>query len=165
MAEPDERRLKNDLESASFLTGAVSGDWGHVPDAAGVEWPNVLFWVAAAPRPCAPTRYYVRLNCRNYPLDPPTGTFWDPDLKADLPLDRRPVGTGEVGRVFRTDWKGARAFYHPYDRTASRDGHADWPKKYPHTVWTETRTISDLLSVLHELLHRKEYEGVRSRGG
>jgi hypothetical protein len=155
---PDERALRDDLHGAVFRLGVVDGLWG-VGQAIDETWPNALVWVAASARDGAPDRYYFRLECSNYPNEPPTGSFWNPDAQAPLELTKRPKGHGRVGKVFRTDWEGGRALYHPFDRLASRS-HGDWAKKYPHLVWNRNRTIVDLLSELHGLLNCAEYTGV-----
>jgi len=160
MQEPDQRKLLAHIAGGRFQAGAADGRWDHEEDS-GLPWPMAVFWIAAASRERAPDRYFVRLDCRNYPTDPPTGTFWDPDTKGDLATEKRPTGTGQVEKVFRIDWENGRAFYHPYDRVAAK-GHPDWPRQYPYWVWDEKHTIVDLLSVLHGLLNSREYRGVRS---
>lgn len=159
---PAERRLRAHLEQAPFLIGVADGRWDIVTED-GLKWPFVVFWIRAAPRNGAPDRYFVRLELTNYPIDPPSGTFWDAVRGEILSAALRPFGSGQVGRVFRIDWKSGHAFYHPYDRQASRDGHTDWPRQYPHWVWTEDHTVSDLLSVLSELLNSASYEGLRGK--
>jgi hypothetical protein len=157
--DPSESRLRVHVEQAPFQIGAAEGRWKIVPTN-GEAWPFVVFQVSAAHRSGAPDHYHVRLELSAYPIDPPTGTFWDLAARQPLPIALRPFGSGQVGRVFRVDWKGGQAFYHPYDRQASRD-HGDWPRQYPHWVWTEKHTVVDLLSVISELLASSEYEGVR----
>lgn len=157
--DPSERRLKTDLESAAFQLGVAEDKWDVVSDAALV-WPHVAFSIAAAPREAAPNRFVVRLDFSNYPIDPPTGTFWDAAARARLENSRRPFGSGQTGRVFRIDWQGGDAFYHPYDRVASKS-HSDWAASYPHWVWTERHSVSDLLTVVWDLLNCREYEGLR----
>ena len=60
--------------------------------------------------------------------------------------------------VFRTDWEGGQAFYHPFDGFAL-EKHPDWPEKYPKKLWSRNNTIGDWLAEFHELLNSEEYEG------
>jgi hypothetical protein len=163
MAKPDERKLQFDLHGGPFVEGELCGWWKHVQHGA-LAWPNVLFWISAAPRRGAPSHYYIRLDCHGYPNDPPTGTFWDLETESDLALGKRPWGVGLVARVFRTDWKNGCAFYHPYDRTASRNGHSEWRALHPYWIWDNSHTVVDLLCVIYELLNSAEYTGVREPG-
>ena len=162
MDAPDKRALLADFEEAPFRIGVEKGRWdladpGLLPE--GFAWPMVVFWIAAAPREGAPDRFYIRLDCEGYPTQPPTGTFWDPETKQSLAVANRPKGKERVGLVFRTDWQGDRAFYHPYDRVAAQS-HPDWPAQYPHQVWTREHSIVDLLSELHALLNCADYTGL-----
>lgn len=163
MLPPDQRTLQADLADAPFLIGVEKGQWGLAelpPHPGGLAWPHLLLWVAAGPRPNAPDRFHVRLDCQGYPTVPPTGTLWDPAENQQLPPAPRPKGTGQVAMMFRTDWENGRAFYHPYDRVAAQ-GHGDWSQKYPHLVWNPaTHTLVDLLSEIHALLHTPDYHGV-----
>jgi hypothetical protein len=118
----------------------------------------MVVWIAAAPRPDAPERFFVRLDCQNYPLDPPTGNFWDPSDNCPLPFASRPKGGGKAFS-FRVDWEGGRAFYHPYDRVAAKS-HPDWVQKHAHLVWDRNHTISDLLEQIYDILHCPDYTGV-----
>ena len=162
MDAPDKRAFLADLEEASFRIGAEKGRWGLadpglVPPE--LRWPLVVLWVAAAPRAGGPDRFHLRLDCEGYPNQPPTGTFWDPDTKQSLAIGQRPKGAERVKLVFRTDWLGDRAFYHPYDRVAAQS-HPAWPTQYPHLVWTRRHSITDLLSDFHVLLNSRDYTGL-----
>jgi hypothetical protein len=163
MKGPDQRAFEADLEDGPFQIGVAKGRWGLAGSSAlpdGLVWPHVILWVAAAPRKGSPDRFYIRSNFDKYPSVPPTGTFWDPSTKGILVVAKRPKGIGQVGVVFRTDWEGGRAFYHPFDRVAAQS-HADWPKNYPHLIWDPSRhTLIDFLAMIHEYLHAAEYTGV-----
>jgi hypothetical protein len=78
-----------------------------------------------------------------------------------LALEKRPKGRpgSRFAKVFRTDWEGGRAFYHPYDRAAA-NSHADWPSTQPHLVWNANHTIVDYLAEFHALLNSGDYLGV-----
>ena len=124
-----------------------------------LSWPKVVLWVAAGVRDNSPDRFYICLDCQNYPNDPPTGNFWDIETKELLVPAERPKGKDNVGKVFRVDWEGGIAFYYPYDRLASKS-HANWKQKYPYLVWDSNNTIVDLLTEIHQLLNCNDYTGV-----
>ena len=164
MSRPDQRLFEADLLSAAFRSGVEKGLWGL--GEAGVmpadaAWPMVYLWMAAATRGGAPGRFYVALNAEGYRGSPPTGTLWDPLNKCTLAVDKRPKGRGgsRFAKVFRTDWEGAKAFYHPYDRHAA-SSHPNWVNELPHLVWTENHTIVDYLVEFQALLTSPDYVGV-----
>jgi hypothetical protein len=162
---PDKRLFEADLASAEFLNGTVNGWWG-VPDGATLPatiltWPRTVLWIAAAARGNAPTQYHVSLDMSGYRSAAPTGTFFDPSTGSMLELAKRPKGrpNSRFARVFRTDWEGGRAFYHPYDRVAA-NSHPDWRSAQPHLVWNASHTIVDYLAEFHALLNSGDYLGV-----
>jgi hypothetical protein len=162
MQPPDQRAFLTDTENGTFRIGVAEGIWGFAdksllpPD---LSWPRVVLWVAAEARNNSPDRFYICLDCQNYPMEPPTGNFWDIETKGPLVPAKRPKGKGNVAKVFRTDWEQGRAFYHPYDRFAS-NSHSNWKQKYPHLIWGRKHTIVDLLDVIHHLLNCSDYTGV-----
>lgn len=164
MEPPDKRLFDSDLDSAEFRNGVVKG-WWDLADAeilpSGLTWPRAILWIAPAPRADAPSRFYVSLDVAGYRTVPPTGAFWDPAANAPLDVARRPKGRdgSRVAKVFRTDWEGGRAFYHPYDRVAAQ-GHAAWPAEQPHLRWTANHTIVDYLMEFHGLLNSGDYVGI-----
>jgi hypothetical protein len=164
MEQPDKRLFEADLASADFRNGVINGWWG-VPGKdvvpADLEWPRAALWIAAAPRTTGPDRFYVMLDVAGYRAAAPTGTFWDPTTRAILETAKRPRGRADsrFARVFRTDWEGGRAFYHPYDRLAAGN-HSDWPSTQPHLVWSASKTIVDYLVEFHGLLNSGDYFGV-----
>jgi hypothetical protein len=164
MEKPDQRLFEHDLQSAEFRIGAEKGRWGLPGSGVSPEnlaWPIVILWIAAAPRPGAPERFYVMLDAAGYRTVPPTGMFWDSEGKTVLVPARRPKGkpNSRVAMVFRVDWNNATAFYHPYDRVAAQ-GHTDWTTTQPHLVWTSNHTIVDFLEEFHSLLNSGDYLGV-----
>lgn len=158
--DPAQRLMAADLQSPEFLAGAAEGLWGQVTDPAPA-WPLVLFWIAVPPRPSAPERMHLLLNAAGYRATPPTGTFGDPETGQPLDLTRRPKGRehSRFARVFRTDWEGGRAFYHPYDRVAA-NSHGDWAANMPRKVWTPQHSIVDYLDEFHALFQSEDYLGV-----
>lgn len=163
MNSPDQRVFESDLQSAEFRIGAVKGQWGlpGVDTVSAIAFPRVVLWIAAQPRPNAPDRYYLLLDVAGYRASAPTGTFWDPSSGGALALDKRPKGAqgSRFAQVFRTDWEGGSAFYHPYDRRAATT-HAQWPADQPHLVWTSEHTIVDFLAEFHGLFQSGEYLGI-----
>jgi hypothetical protein len=163
MEKPDQRLFDEDLLSAEFRSGVAKGHWG-IPDPEvlpeNLAWPNRILWLAAAPRDKSPDQFHVYLDLAGYRSVPPTGTFWDPNTKATLEISKRPKGKpgSRFAMVFRTDWKNASAFYHPYDRAAA--DHTEWPKQQPHLIWTSNHTIVDYLEEFYSLLNCGDYVGV-----
>jgi hypothetical protein len=164
MDKPDQRLFGDDLLSAEFRIGVVKGRWGLPgPEVLPVslEWPQNILWITAAVRANAPERFYLLLDAAGYRSVPPTGAFWDSTVQSTLEISKRPKGKQDsrFAKVFRTDWKNASAFYHPYDRVAIQD-HPAWAKEQPHLVWTSNHTIVDYLEEFHSLLNSGDYLGV-----
>jgi hypothetical protein len=164
MDKPDQRLFEADLASAEFRAGALKVYWGL----AGTdvlpkqpEWPLRILWVQAAPRAEAPDRFYLQLDLDGYRTISPTGTFWDPSTGSSLVHDKRPKGKKDsrCTKVFRTDWEGGRAFYHPYDRLAAA-GHPNWVTEQPSLIWDSTHTIVDYLEEIRSLLNSGDYLGL-----
>jgi hypothetical protein len=158
--KPDQRQFEADLQSAAFRNGVLKGCWG-IESTADLAWPKVALWIGAAARSGAPDRFHLMLDCEGYRGVPPTGTFWDPATGAMLAEDKRPRGksNSRFSKVFRTDWEGGRAFYHPYDRVAAQS-HPDWAGAQPHLVWHRGRAIVDCLEEYHALLRSEDYLGI-----
>jgi hypothetical protein len=164
MDKPDQRLFEADLASAEFRAGALKGSWGL----AGTdvlpqqpEWPLRNLWVQAAPRTGAPGRFHLQLDLEGYRTVSPTGTFWDPSTEISLAHDKRPKGKKDsrCAKVFRTDWEGGRAFYHPYDRLAAA-GHQQWTTEQPSLIWDCAHTIVDYLEEIYSLLNSGDYLGL-----
>jgi hypothetical protein len=155
---PDLALFNADLADVLYLVGEAEGRWGLYgrPEDA---WPNVIFWVAAAPRDGAPKRFHLRFDWAGYPAVGPTGAFWDVGAGACLEASRWPKGREQVAAVFKPGCEGGRALYHPFDRVTWR-GHGDWPTKYPGLAWTQRRKLTDHLEMIHGLLNSRDYTGV-----
>ena len=164
MDAPDQRLFEADIQGAEFRNGVINGRWG-LPEQgilpAEMAWPTRILWIAAARREGAPDRFYVSLDLSGYRTAAPTGTFWEPATKSMLEFAKRPKGRegSRFAKVFRTDWKDGRAFYHPYDRAATQ-GHSGWPTQHPHLVWTADHSIVDYLWEFHSLLNSGDYLGI-----
>ena len=157
MKSPSQRLFEADLQTAEFRSGVLKEHW----DVAAVDWPRVILWIRAAPREGAPARFHVALDLEGYRTAAPTGTFWDPSTETMLHVEKRPKGKegSRFAKVFRTDWKQGRVFYHPYDRVAA-DSHSKWRSKQPHLVWTADHTIVDYLEEIRSLLNSDDYVGL-----
>jgi len=164
MDKPDQRLFAADLESAEFRAGALKGYWGLagaevLPEQP--EWPVRILWVQSATRAGAPDRFFLRLDLEGYRAVSPTGAFWDLNTGAALGAEKRPKGKegSRCAKVFRTDWEGGRAFYHPYDRVAA-NGHPNWPTEQPSLIWDSNHTIVDYLEEVRSLLNSGDYLGI-----
>lgn len=163
MKKPDQRAFDADIEDADFQIGVTKGMWGladatQLPES--LVWPKAVLWVAAAPCPKAPERFYLVLDLDNYRAAAPTGPFWDMEAKIVLPPVKWPKGKpgSRVAKVFRTDWN-VNALYHPYDRVAATS-HDQWKSEQPHLIWDSQHTIVDYLTEIHGLLNSGDYIGV-----
>lgn len=151
---PDENVFRNDLRTAEYLIGAIESRWGVVETSllpSGIVWPTAIIWVATKAK-CE--RYFFRFDLADYPIQPPTGSFCDPESGEYLALDKRPKTKGRGELVFRTDWQGRVALYHPYDRVAAQS-HSGWATQYPNLVWGRGHTITDLLEELFHFLNEE----------
>lgn len=151
---PDERALRAHLDGAEFADGVARGRWRV---AGGVEWPNVVIAVSAAPRPNGPPEFFLRFDLAGYPASPPAITPWDPETNGVLAPDRRPKGE-HAAMVFRPDWKSGKDLYLPFDRAALAD-HPQWAQQYPRRAWNADRTLAWALRNIHDLLNEPAYEG------
>ena len=166
MEPPDKRLFEVDIGSGEFRNGVVN-EWWDLPDEGN---PASRDDVAAddsmdgSPRPSA-RGHRTASTCRwtsratdlrrqraHSGIRPPS-PCWTPRSvqRADLRAVSR--------RCFRTDWKGGRTFYHPYDRVAAQE-HPTWPTTLSHLVWTADRTIVDYLVEFHALLNSGDYLGI-----
>jgi hypothetical protein len=164
MDKPDQRLFAADLDPAEFRAGALKGYWGLagtevLPEQP--EWPVRILWVQSAAHEGAPDRFFLRLDLEGYRAASPTGTFWDLNTGAALVAEKRPKGKKDsrCAKVFRTDWEGGRAFYHPYDRVAAT-GHPKWITEQPSLIWDSNHTIIDYLEEIHSLLNSGDYLGI-----
>lgn len=156
---PDERALRSELASDRFVR-EIGFRWG-IPCLDGVV---VIIPVFARGVAGSPDKYFVRIDCQNYPAKAPTATFWSVEQNAQLANELRPWGTGQVALVFRTDWAHecppGGAFYHPCDRRAL-DSHADWPNTCPRACWSPDKGLTHFLNEIYRLLNSESYTGVR----
>jgi hypothetical protein len=156
---PDERALREHVLCAAFQAGVAAGRWRLV----SLEWPFGVFAVTAADRDKSPGEFCARLDLTGYPNVGPTGSLWDQDQQAYLPMQGRPKGE-RVAMVFRCDnWPDAgsagRAMYAPWDRVALQS-HAQWALSHPRASWHAGRTLTFVLDNIHELLNAGDYLGV-----
>ena len=158
---PDERALREEFVAAPFLS-QVGVRWGSPR----IDWPHDYLWVRCRSiEGCPVERYWMRLNCSQFPGSAPTGTFWDMDADKQLERARRPWGTGEVALVFRMDWPTeaeyegpGSALYSPIDRVGLKT-HSNWAAECPNTAWSDEKGIVHYLNEVHRLLDSAEYTG------
>lgn len=162
MVTAAQRLLEADLQKAPFLIGVSKGYWELDGKLSENGWPYVYTWIQVAPRPNGPERLLVRWNVDGYGSQPQTGAFWDQTTNSFLVLDKWPKGRPEsvVANVFKVSGWAApgQGFYHPFDRQA-RHGHNEWPTKDPRNVWTEGKTLTDFISLVHRWLNCEDYCG------
>lgn len=154
--DPDERVFRTHVDEGAFQSGIDRGRWRLER----IAWPYALCSVAAAPRPGAPNEYAFRFQLDNYPADAPIGRCWNHLLDVPLEFTKRPSGAGRVELAFRTNWKSDSCLYLACDRIALV-GHDGWRTQYPSLVWTASSDITLYLRTLHDLLHSRDYSGVR----
>lgn len=145
---PDEAALRQHIESGSFLSGESGGRWSL----RSVIWPHIIVDVVARNGDV----YALRLRCDEYPLQPPTGTFWNVAEDAQLEACRWPRGGQRAGQALRTDWQGGTALYIPCDRT-SIAGHDQWNQLYPAWIWNPREGLVRYINVVWELLNGDDY--------
>ena len=164
MAKPQEI-FERDLASDAFQAGCVRGRWGLLDDTnrlqgvPAIAWPNVVIWIAAAPRLKSPDRYYFYFDLEGYPTAAPTAYCWDTATRKVLSDPQWPRSRDAEELTFRQNWpgNGARALYAPWDRTAQA-GH-DWGHLTGQMWNPEKHTIVDYLRLTHELLNADHYTG------
>jgi hypothetical protein len=149
MSQPDERAFGAATQMPSFRLAEAEGRWRLIK----IAWPFAQIAVRASDG----KEYVLRLNCANYPQDPPTGGPWDTDQEAILAFNQWPRSKGgRVGTVFRPDWKHGTALYLPCDR-ASIAGHDNWRIELPSKIWRPAAGINQYLELVHELLNCADY--------
>lgn len=153
---PDERALREHLQSGPFQLGLHEGRW----TVGTISWPLVHISVTAAARDGAPGNYWFRFDCAGYPQAAPTARPWDCPADQSLPLKCWPTGASRVPAVFRPDWKDGTCLYLPCDRITAA-GHENWRTDHPALQWCPSRGIVLYLNELHSLLNSSDYKGVR----
>jgi hypothetical protein len=152
----DERVFRYHVGAGAFQSGVDRGRWRLIR----IAWPYAVISVAAAERPGAPDSYSFRFQLDNYPSSAPVARCWETERDAPLECTQRPWGTGRVQIAFRTDFKGDTCLYLPCDRLAL-EGHDGWRTQHPSMVWTPSSDITLYLRILNDLLHSRDYTGVR----
>lgn len=143
----DEALLRQHLERAPFLLGAMNGRWALRT----VKWPFVFVDVVARDK----RSYTLRLQCDGYP-SLPTGGFWDCDGGAWLPAKRWPRAGARFGSALRADWQNGTALYIPCDRN-SIHGHEQWLQLHPAWVWEPRIGLARYLEVVWTMLNGDDY--------
>ncbi|MGE3467241.1 MAG: hypothetical protein AB7J13_09935 [Pyrinomonadaceae bacterium] len=156
VGRPDEETFRAHLEDGSFLNGVDRDRWRLV----SVDWPHAVIAVSAGEREGGPKDFAFRFDVSNYPKDAPTAQPWDEKTDSSLAQAKRPVGTGRVEKAFCW-YKDGTCLYLPCDRNALDTGHAAWLNQHPEMIWKPTSDITHYLRIIHDLLHSKDYQGVR----
>lgn len=157
--KPDERALRAALAGGAFQLGVHEGRW-RVGD---ITWPFVDIAVRAADRDNAPSEYWLRFDCTDYPNTAPTARPWNTAENKPLSPNCWPNGKTRVPAVFRPDWKDGVCLYLPCDRIAA-EGHANWRTDHPALQWSPTRGIVLYLDEVYALLNSSDYTGTRGGG-
>lgn len=142
-----ERRLHADLTRSSVQVGVARGHW----QIERVDGGLIVASISTAPTIHPPGSLALRIAALEYPDQPPTSTPWDLVGDCQLAADDRPK-SGRAATVFRPDWEGGRALYHPCDRVAIT-GHPDWVREHADELWDPTDDISQLFRVVHTILN------------
>jgi hypothetical protein len=150
---PDERAVRDHLQSARYLRGEETSHWRLV----SISWPHAIIAVTAAPREGAPTEFGLKLELSNYPAQAPLGCPWDLEDNVVLPERKRPKGD-RVGQIFQMGWENGQALYAPWDRSTLNHGH--WLTEHPRYVWRAGRDLTFYLTNTHEFLNDDGYVGI-----
>ncbi|MGH7618153.1 MAG: DUF7665 family protein [Gemmatimonadaceae bacterium] len=154
--DADERVFRAHVARAAFQVGVDRGRWRSI----SIDWPVAVIAVSAASRAGASDEYAFQFKLNGYPTTAPTGRLWDAGGDQALAHARRPWGGGRVALAFRTDWRGDTCLYLPCDREALA-GHDAWRTQHPSMIWNSSSDITLYLRVLHDLLHSRDYTGIR----
>lgn len=154
---PDERVFREHLEAGPFQSSVDRGRWRLD----SIDWSHAVIGVSAAQRPNAPEEYFFRFELSNYPASPPTAQPWNVQTNAALEAGKWAAGTGRLPLAFNPDWKGGSCLYLPCDRQ-SIEGHEAWFQQHPEMIWSPDGDITQYLRIIYDLIHSKDYTGLRS---
>jgi len=153
---PDAALFHQHILEGNFQAGMDRGDWGvcdYNPEYP--NWPIVIMWVRAIPKPGWPDRYYFRFDLSGYPASAPTACPWDVESNLRLENTRWPRGNKIVSPTFNYGWN-PNALYAPCDRMAM-GGHDPWREQHPDLWWQSTFKIIVYINFLHRLLNSSDY--------
>jgi hypothetical protein len=139
--DPALLRLKQDLASGDFESGAGAGYWRLIE----LCWPQLTMAVAAGDG----NELGLRITVDGYPRVAPGGQPWDLQRDQPLPTNRWPAD-GSLPQVFRQDWSpsNGNAPYLACDRTGLAS-HPNWASEHPERAWHPGRTITFYLTEIH----------------
>lgn len=158
MLTPDERVFREHLEAGPFQSGVDRGRWRLI----SIDWSHAVIAVSAAQRPNAPEEYFFRFELTNYPAALPTAQPWDVETNAPLEANKWAGGGGRVQLAFNPGYKGGTCLYLPCDRESFDQGHQSWLHQHPEMIWMPDSDITHYLRIIYDLLHSKDYTGLRS---
>lgn len=147
--------LRRHLAEPRFLCGEFDGRWRLL----NIDWPFATFGVVAS----GGHEFFVRLDCSGYPLQAPTGGFWDVEREAVLDFAVWPRG-GRCAEAFRTDWQNGTAMYLPCDRVTLANHDPSWPRTWPSMLWRPEAGITSYLKHVHEILQELDTKYVKPEG-
>lgn len=146
---PDVAALETDMAATSFELGLARGQWG-VHSQIGTE----LILCLRSPDG---RDFALRCLCNGYPSAPPCIAAWSVERNSIALPEERPLASGQLAIVFRTDWEGGNHLYHPMERCAIQT-HPNWRHELPHRVWSTHLGIVQIVEEIYELLHSSDYQ-------
>ncbi|MGH9948507.1 MAG: DUF7665 family protein [Pyrinomonadaceae bacterium] len=155
-SRPDETTFLAHVEAGPFESGVDRGWWRLV----SINWPHAILAISAAERADAPFEYAFRFEFSNYPTQLPTAQPWDPSTNVPLHFKKWPGGVDRVQHAFNPGFKEGTCLYLPCDRLAI-EGHDAWRTQHPEMIWTAESDITLYLRIIYDLLHSKDYKGLR----
>jgi hypothetical protein len=153
---PDELVFRNHVKNGAFESGVDRGRWQLV----SIDWPFAIIKITAAPREGAPSQYAFRFELSNYPESAPTAQPWSVEAGEALAFKNWPGGTNRIRYAFNPGWKDGSCLYLPCDRQAI-EGHEQWRNQHPEMIWSSVGDITQYIHIIYDLLHSKDYSGVR----
>lgn len=155
-SRPDEATFLVHMEAGPFANGVDRDRWRLV----SINWPHAVLAISAADRADAPFEYAFRFELSNYPAQLPTTQPWDLSTNGPLEFTKWPGGIDRVQYAFNPGFKEGTCLYLPCDRLAI-EGHDAWRTQHPEMIWTTASDITLYLRIIYDLLHSKDYKGLR----
>jgi hypothetical protein len=153
---PDQLLFRQHIQEPSFINGLERGMWGFGTDDMDFpQWPNIVLWVEAAPKPSRPDKYHFKFDLSGYPGAAPTACPWNAVNNTRLDNASWPKGAKFVSNTFNPAWNPC-ALYAPCDRLAM-PGHEIWQAHFPELWWQPSFKLIIYLQFLHRLLNSSDY--------
>ena len=155
-SRPDEATFLAHAEAGPFENGVDRGRWRLV----SINWPHAVLGISAADRADTPVEFAFRFELSNYPAQLPTAQLWDLSTDGPLEFKQWPGGVDRVQYAFNPSFKEGTCLYLPCDRLAI-EGHDALRTQHPEMIWTTASDITLYLRIIYDLLHSKDYKGLR----